>query len=185
MCTYDCQGTPPGWNTPGKTGQFCVLFDDCINSLWWYDDSSSTARLKVYRKTTCEWVCEDDSDCFDHTPVTPPAPNFVPVQCPTPTPTDEPTVTPTDEPTATPTDEPTGTPTPTPIDPDQYYCICYCLYYNNDCTGELVGAGYDCLKGNAFVEGCGGFGVYITIIGGPFPTWAGCSACDWDCPTCP
>jgi len=115
MCTYDCQGTPPDWNAPGKTGQFCVLYDDCIDSLWWYDDSSSTARLKVYRKTTCEWVCEDDSDCLDHVPVTPPAPNFVPVQCPTPTPTDEPTATPTasptEEPTATPTDEPTVTPT--------------------------------------------------------------------------
>lgn len=130
MCTYDCEGTPPGWGAVGKYGEDCILFDDCYEDVWTFDAGSSTNRYQVYRKQTCEFECTDHSDCFDHTPVTPDPPTSTPA-CPTPTPSVE----------------PTGTPTPT-IDPDAYYCIHYNQYLGTGCSGTFIASGTTCALGS-------------------------------------
>jgi len=187
MSTYDCQGTPPAWDVPGKTGQFCVLYDDCIDSLWWRDDDSCTPRYVVYRKTTCEWVCADDSDCLDHTPVTPPAPTSVPVcATPTPTPSVTPTVTPTTStvPTPTPTTTPAVTPTPTTtlvVDPTKFYCMHYYTYAGSGCTGAPLASGTSCASGALYMvcwEPMPGISTrYDSIVSGPYNA----AGCDGNC----
>jgi len=186
VCRYDCQGDPPDWGSVSRVDWDCVLIpDDCFESVWTYDEGSSTERYKQYTKTTCSETCAVKDDCFDPVPTPPDEPDFTPPYCVTPTPTPStPVPTPTPStPVPTPT---TSTPAPTPttstyIDPTKYYCMHYGVYSEAGCTGSPFSSGTACVYAS-FYQVCwepfpGVYVKYDTIVSGPYDA----PGCDGNC----